>query len=124
MPFSRRLGITYPNGLRHTIFTAATPMTDDRAMIVQFCYRNDTEEQARAEDVIAFDRAVTLEDRTILEGTEADVPLAWDPDHVEYNMMTDRPGVRMRRKLRALLARHGEVEWRADGPVLSTEAAE
>jgi phenylpropionate dioxygenase-like ring-hydroxylating dioxygenase large terminal subunit len=124
MPFSRRLGITYPNGLRHTIFTAATPMTDDRAMIVQFCYRNDTEAQARAEDVIAFDRAVTLEDKAILEGTEPDVPLSWDPDRVEYNMMTDRPGVRMRRMLRALLEAHGEAEWRADGSAAPVSAAE
>lgn len=115
MPFARRSGHTYPNGLRHTIFTAATPMTDDRAMIVQFCFRNDTEDQTRAADVIAFDRAVTLEDKRILEGTEPDVPLGWDPDCVEFNMMTDRPGVRMRRMFAALLERHGEVEWRADG---------
>ena len=117
MPFARRSGHTYPNGLRHTIFTAATPMTDDRAMIVQFCFRNDTEAQTPAADVIAFDRAVTLEDKRILEGTEPDVPLAWDPSSIEYNMMTDRPGVRMRRMLIALLAEHGEAEWRADGSV-------
>ena len=126
MPFSRRLGITYPNGLRHTIFTAATPMTDDRAMIVQFCLRNDTEAEAHTEDIIAFDRAVTLEDKRILEGTEPDVPLEWDPAHVEYNMMTDRPGVCMRKMLRALLAEHGESEWRADGsaaPAIPTESA-
>lgn len=124
MPFSRRLGITYPNGLRHTIFTAATPMTDDKAMIVQFCFRNDTEEDARAEDIIAFDRAVTLEDKLILEGTDPDVPLTWDDENVEFNMMTDRPGVRMRKRLLALLAEHGESEARREGPWVPAIAAE
>ncbi|MFN7192655.1 MAG: Rieske 2Fe-2S domain-containing protein [Rhodospirillales bacterium] len=107
MPFVRRLGITYPNGLRHTIITAATPMTDDTTMLVQWCYRSDTEEQAPAADIVAFDRLVTLEDKVILESCDPDVPL---DERFETHMPSDMPGLRMRRMLRELLARHGETE--------------
>lgn len=36
-------------------------------MILQWVYRNDSGADVPAQDVIAFDRAVTLEDRAILE---------------------------------------------------------
>jgi hypothetical protein len=107
MPFVRRLGITYPNGLRHTIITAATPMTDDTTMLVQWCYRSDTEDQAPAADIVAFDRLVTLEDKIILESCDPDVPL---DERFETHMPSDMPGLRMRRMLRELLERHGETE--------------
>jgi phenylpropionate dioxygenase-like ring-hydroxylating dioxygenase large terminal subunit len=111
MPFVRRLGITYPHGLRHTIITAATPMTDNRSMVVQFCYRSDSEAEAKAADIIAFDRQVTLEDKEILESTEYDVPLD-NKDLAEFHMASDTPGLRMRRMLQDLLAEHGEAESR------------
>lgn len=105
MPFIRTLKITYPNGLIHLIFTAATPIDDRSSQIVQFCLRNDTEAAVTAESVIAFDRAVTLEDRAILEGTDHDVPLSLS---AEQHMATDKPGIVMRRKLAALLRDGGE----------------
>jgi phenylpropionate dioxygenase-like ring-hydroxylating dioxygenase large terminal subunit len=114
MPFARRLAIQYPHGLVHTIITCATPMTDKSSMILQWCYRNDTEEQVSTADVIAFDRAVTLEDKRILESTDPDVPLA-DSDGEEMHMHTDYPGVVMRRMFQKLLADHGETEQRAGG---------
>ena len=43
MPFFRRAAIRYPHGLIHVLVTCATPMTDDRSMILQWVYRNDTE---------------------------------------------------------------------------------
>jgi phenylpropionate dioxygenase-like ring-hydroxylating dioxygenase large terminal subunit len=116
MPFCRKLGITYPNGLRHTIFTGATPIDDHRSMVVQFCYRNDTEEQAPAADIIAFDREVTFEDKYILEGTEADVPLSDDTGR-EISMPSDKPGVIMRRMLSELIER-------SEGPTPVANAAE
>jgi phenylpropionate dioxygenase-like ring-hydroxylating dioxygenase large terminal subunit len=108
MPFNMRLGINYPNGLTHTIVNIMTPVDDTRSMLVQFCYRNDTEEQAKAADIIAFDRAVTLEDRHILEGTESDVRLV---DHApqEMSMTSDRPGLLIRRMLHDLLVKSGEA---------------
>ena len=102
-PFLRKLRIQYPNGLSHFIVTGATPIDDGSSMIVQFVFRNDTEAHARSEDVIAFDRIVTNEDREILESTDPDVPL--DQTGLEMNMPCDRPGVLMRRmRLRMLEA--------------------
>jgi hypothetical protein len=74
---------------------------------VQFCVRNDTEADASAEDVIAFDRQVVLEDRVVLETTNYDTPL---DVAVEQHMPSDQPGIVMRRKLLALFQQHGETE--------------
>ena len=106
-PFLRKLRITYPNGLSHSIVTCATPIDDASSMVVQFVFRNDTEEQARAADVIAFDRVVTDEDRDILESTDFDVPL--DQTGIEMNMPSDRPGVLMRRMLARMIADHAAM---------------
>ncbi|MEO0987735.1 MAG: aromatic ring-hydroxylating dioxygenase subunit alpha [Cyanobacteria bacterium J06639_14] len=100
LPFVRSLKITYPNGLVHLIFTAATPISDRSIQVVQFCLRNDTEADAKASDIIAFDRAVTLEDKAILEGTEYDVPL---DIQAEQHMASDKPGIVMRHRLAALI---------------------
>ncbi|GAB4372894.1 MAG: aromatic ring-hydroxylating dioxygenase subunit alpha [Elainellaceae cyanobacterium] len=105
MPFARTLKITYPNGLVHLIFTAATPINDRISQIVQFCFRNDTEADASAESINAFDRLVTLEDKVILEGTDYDVPLVTAD---EQHMFTDKPGIVMRHKLAALIKAHTE----------------
>ena len=109
MPFARTLKIQYPNGLIHLIFSAATPIDDQTSQLIQFCCRNDTEADAKAADVIAFDRIVTQEDREILETTDYDAPL--DPRE-EQHMASDKPGILMRHKLAALLKAHGEVEQR------------
>ena len=109
MPFCRSLHITYPSNLIHIIFTAATPINDTTSQIVQFCLRNDSEAEAKASDIIAFDRAVTLEDRAILETTDSDTPLDLAQ---EQHMASDKPGIIMRHKLAALLKVHGEVEQR------------
>ncbi|GAB4372898.1 MAG: molybdenum cofactor-independent xanthine hydroxylase subunit HpxD [Elainellaceae cyanobacterium] len=103
MPFARTLKIHYPNGLIHLIFTAATPIDDRTSQLVQFCLRNDTEADAKAEDVIAFDRVVTQEDKVVLETTDYDVPLEISR---EQHMPSDKPGIVMRRRLAALLKAH------------------
>ena len=124
MPFNRRLGIIYPNGLHHVLITCATPIDDARSMVVQFVFRNDREADAPAADVVAFDRKVTLEDIYILESTDPDVPL---DGAGELNMASDKPGLIMRRKLRELLAAHGETEVRAPAaspPPIAVDAAE
>lgn len=111
MPFARRTAIRYPHGLIHVLVTCATPMDDGNTMVVQWVYRNDTEEDVCAADVVAFDRAVTLEDQLILESCEPDVPLA-TTDGEEMHMVSDRPGLIMRRMLSQLLREHGETEQR------------
>ncbi|MBW4696133.1 MAG: aromatic ring-hydroxylating dioxygenase subunit alpha [Lyngbya sp. HA4199-MV5] len=109
MPFARTLKIQYPNGLIHLIFSAATPIDDQTSQLIQFCFRNDTEAEAKAADVIAFDRTVTQEDREVLETTDYDAPL---DIREEQHMASDKPGILMRHKLAALLKAHGEVEQR------------
>jgi phenylpropionate dioxygenase-like ring-hydroxylating dioxygenase large terminal subunit len=109
LPFLRRLHIRYPGGLDHIIVTAATPVADDACQVVQFCFRNDTERDAAAADIIAFDRRVTEEDRAILESTDFDAPLDMNSG-VERHMPSDQPGLLMRRMLHDLLAAHGEIE--------------
>jgi phenylpropionate dioxygenase-like ring-hydroxylating dioxygenase large terminal subunit len=109
MPFLRVSRIDYPTGLTHVLVTAATPVDDRVSRICQWVYRNDTEADAPAEKVIAFDRAVTTEDKVVLEGTSWDVPLNMAE---ELHMPSDKPGVEMRRRLSALLAAHGEAEAR------------
>ena len=107
MPFTIKLKITYPNGLEHIVVNTMTPISDRTSQMVQFCLRNDTEADTPATDVIAFDRAVTLEDKRILESTDYDVPLM--PSREEH-MFTDRPGIMIRKKVAALLKAQGEIE--------------
>jgi phenylpropionate dioxygenase-like ring-hydroxylating dioxygenase large terminal subunit len=109
MPFARTLKIHYPNGLIHLIFNAVTPIDDKTSQIIQFCFRNDTEAEAKADDVIAFDRIVTQEDREVLETTDYDAPLNI---RAEQHMPSDKPGILMRQRLATLLKAHGEVEQR------------
>lgn len=114
MPFARSLTITYPNGLIHCIVTVATPIHDGRSQIVQFCLRNDTEADAPAADIIAFDRAVTLEDRAILESTEASTAIDL---RAEQHMPSDQPGVIMRQQLASLLRSGDSASSRSPVPV-------
>ena len=113
LPFARCLSITYPHGLTHAIVTIATPINDDNCMILQWAYRNDTEEQVPSEAVLAMDRQITIEDRAILESCDSDVPLAIR-NREEANMASDRPGLVMRELLVDLLEKHGETESRRD----------
>jgi hypothetical protein len=85
----------YPNGLVHIIVNTMTPIDDGTSQMVQFCLRNDTEADTAAADVVAFDRAVTLEDKRILESTDYDVPLVLNR---EEHMLTDQPGILIRKK--------------------------
>ncbi|MGB5974549.1 MAG: aromatic ring-hydroxylating dioxygenase subunit alpha, partial [Nodosilinea sp.] len=111
MPFTIKLKITYPNGLEHIVVNTMTPISDRTSQMVQFCLRNDTEADTPAQDVTAFDRAVTLEDKRILESTDYDVPLT--PSREEH-IFTDRPGIMIRKQVAALLKAHGEVEQTRD----------
>ena len=103
MPFTIKLKITYPNGLEHIVVNTMTPISDRTSQMVQFCVRNDTEAETPAADVIAFDRAVTLEDKRILASTDYDVPLRASQ---EEHMFTDKPGIMIRKKVAALIKAH------------------
>jgi phenylpropionate dioxygenase-like ring-hydroxylating dioxygenase large terminal subunit len=112
MPFFRKLRMRYPTGLVHTIITAATPISDHSSQIIQIAYRNDTEAEAKASDIIAFDRAVVTEDREVLESTTFDTPVDLRRRE-EMHMASDQPGLLMRKQLLAKFHEHGEEEAHA-----------
>jgi phenylpropionate dioxygenase-like ring-hydroxylating dioxygenase large terminal subunit len=120
IPFSRKMHITYPNGLIHIICTLTAPIDDRRSTVIQFALRNDAEADVSAASVVAFDRQVTNEDKAVLQECEWDIPLDIASGE-EFHMPSDKPGMIMRRRLRELLLQHGETEARAgtDGAVLS-----
>ena len=110
LPFSRRLDIEYPSGIRHVIINCFTPIDDGRIQLCQWLFRNDTEAQCPARLLIDFDAEITREDKEILESTDPDAVVDLRRRGVEYSMESDRPGVLIRRKLFELLRRHGEAE--------------
>ena len=122
MPFSVRMTLSYANGLKHIIVAWITPVDDQHTLFNQFVLRNDSEADAPAADVIAWDVKVTSEDRAILETTDWDVPLDTRSGE-ERNMPIDRPGIELRRRLHKLLQDHGEREARRDEAGWSATAA-
>jgi phenylpropionate dioxygenase-like ring-hydroxylating dioxygenase large terminal subunit len=109
MPFCRRLDIEYPSGLRHIILNSATPIDDSNIQVVQWLYRNDTEADCPAQELIDWDFKITREDKDIIESTDPDTPIDMSR-HAEAHMASDRPGMIMRRRLMRLLEEHGECE--------------
>lgn len=109
MPFIRQTNITYPTGLIHSIVTCATPIDDDTCQLVQFVYRNDREEDVPTKSIIAFDRNVVDEDMDVLETTDSNVSLNI-ARKAENHMLSDQPGILMRKMLLELLKKYGEQE--------------
>jgi phenylpropionate dioxygenase-like ring-hydroxylating dioxygenase large terminal subunit len=110
LPFSRRLDIEYPSGIRHVIINGFTPIDDGSMQLCQWLFRNDTEAECPAQMLIDFDAEITREDKDILESTDPDALVDTRRRGVEYSMDSDRPGMLIRKKLMELLARHGESE--------------
>ncbi|MFD0668871.1 aromatic ring-hydroxylating dioxygenase subunit alpha [Ramlibacter sp. MAHUQ-53] len=113
LPFSRRLDIEYPSGIRHVIINCFTPIDDGSIQLCQWLFRNDTEEDCPAQMLIDFDAEITREDKDILESTDPDAVVDLRRRGVEYSMDSDRPGILIRRKLMEVLARAGEEEIHA-----------
>lgn len=122
LPFSRRFGCMYPaSGRHHIIYNCATPIDDKSLMLVQWLYRNDSEEDCSAQELIDWDRPITDEDRDILEATDYDACID-TRRRVEFHMESDKPGLLMRRMLMELFTREGESE--AFRPVIEIQPAE
>jgi phenylpropionate dioxygenase-like ring-hydroxylating dioxygenase large terminal subunit len=100
-PFLRVMGIRYPNGLHHMLVTGICPVDDDHLRLVQWAIRNDTEADVPAADVVAFDRAVTLEDRWLLEKTSSAYELG-PTDNVHIKV--DRGTIAVRKIYREIVA--------------------
>jgi phenylpropionate dioxygenase-like ring-hydroxylating dioxygenase large terminal subunit len=110
LPFSRRLDIEYPSGIRHIIINCFTPIDDGNIQLCQWLFRNDTEADCPAQMLIDFDEEITREDKDILESTDPDAVIDTRRRGIEFSMESDRPGMLIRKKLMELLARHGEQE--------------
>ena len=110
LPFSRRLDIEYPSGIRHIIINCFTPIDDGHIQLCQWLFRNDTEADCPADMLIHFDEVITREDKDILESTDHDAVVDMRRRGVEFSMDSDRPGILIRKKLMELLAKHGEAE--------------
>jgi phenylpropionate dioxygenase-like ring-hydroxylating dioxygenase large terminal subunit len=109
LPFSRRFGCSYDSGVDHIIYNCATPIDDERMVLVQWLYRNDTEADCPAQVLIDWDGKVTAEDREILEATDSDACID-TRRRQEFHMPSDKPGLLIRKQLMALLTAHGETE--------------
>jgi phenylpropionate dioxygenase-like ring-hydroxylating dioxygenase large terminal subunit len=110
LPFVRRFGCVYaPSGRHHIIYNCATPIDDEHISLAQWLYRDDTEDDCSAVELIAWDRPIVDEDRDILEATDPDAALDLQR-RTEQHMASDRPGLLMRKRLLALLREHGESE--------------
>jgi phenylpropionate dioxygenase-like ring-hydroxylating dioxygenase large terminal subunit len=110
LPFSRRLDIEYPSGIRHVIVNCFTPIDDANIQLVQWLFRNDTEADCPAQLLIDFDHVITREDKEMLEATDPDALVDTRRRGVEFSMDSDRPGMLIRKRLMELLAAHGEPE--------------
>jgi len=91
----------YDNGLEHVLFKIATPIDDRSSIFVQFVARNDNPSPEKVREVIAADRAVTNEDRPILEGVVPDFPIEVN---TEIHTRADRMTIEYRRILAELAA--------------------
>ena len=103
LPGSFSIRIGYPNGLVHGICGFATPIDNEHVQRIQFVFRNDTEADAPAAGVAAFDLSVQREYRRLMETMEAHFPLS---PHAEAQMAMDRPGLLLRQRLVALIEAH------------------
>jgi phenylpropionate dioxygenase-like ring-hydroxylating dioxygenase large terminal subunit len=110
LPFSRRLDIEYPSGIRHIIINCFTPIDDGRIQLCQWLFRNDTEAQCPEAMLVHFDEVITREDKDILESTDPDAVVDLRRRGVEYSMDSDRPGILIRKHLMSLLSQHAETE--------------
>ncbi len=84
-------------------------------MLVQWLYRNDSEEACSTQELIDWDAAITAEDRDILEATDADACVD-TTRRTEFHMPSDKPGLVIRRQLLELLRAHGEEEIHRGSP--------
>jgi phenylpropionate dioxygenase-like ring-hydroxylating dioxygenase large terminal subunit len=107
-PFFTWLHITYPDGLRHIMAKAITPIDDDHCFLAQIVLRSDTEADRPAADVVQFDVDVEEEDRQLLDLLPAPFPLA---PHLNAHARADRNSLALRRMWTDLVTGHWLPSW-------------
>ncbi|WP_133128479.1 hypothetical protein [Legionella nagasakiensis] len=81
--------------------------------MVQFCFRNDSDAEVPREELIKFERRILDEGRSVLETTDYNYPVF--SEYTEAHMLTDKPGVLVRKKSLKTIIRI------IDGRILLTE---
>ncbi len=99
LPFTVRSTIHYHTGLDHLILLCSTPVDDVTSLFTFVIWRND-DHSVPAEDVIAFDRAIGAEDKSMLENVPGVLPL---DQQATVSVQSDRPSVEWRRRLSTML---------------------
>jgi phenylpropionate dioxygenase-like ring-hydroxylating dioxygenase large terminal subunit len=104
--------LEYPeNGLIHVLYKTATPIDDATTLFCQFIFRNDAPDAERQKGIIAVDRQVQSEDKTLLEGITPEFPLEVT---TEVHTRSDRMTLEYRRILAELAAENSAVRPDAD----------
>ena len=99
LPFTTRSTIRYATGLEHILLLLTTPMDDVTSYFTFVVWRND-DFSVPADEVIAFDRRIGLEDKTMLERIPGVLPL---DVAATASVQADRPSLAWRRQFAALL---------------------
>lgn len=107
-PFHGHIAITYPDGLRHIMFKAITPVDDEHCVLTQIVLRTDTEQDRPAGDILAFDVEVENEDRELLELLPVGFPLA---PHLNAHARADRNSLALRRLWTELVTGRWTPTW-------------
>ncbi|SNQ46057.1 Rieske (2Fe-2S) iron-sulfur domain protein [Frankia canadensis] len=107
-PFHAHIHITYPDGLRHLMVKAITPVDDTHCVLLQIVLRTDGEADRPAADIRAFDVAVENEDRELLETLPARFPLA---PHLNVHARADRNSLAIRRLWTDLVTGRWQPTW-------------
>jgi phenylpropionate dioxygenase-like ring-hydroxylating dioxygenase large terminal subunit len=103
LPFTTRSTIRYATGLEHILLLLTTPMDDVTSYFTFVVWRND-DFSVPADEVVAFDRRIGLEDKTMLERIPGVLPLDIT---ATASVQADRPSLAWRRQFAALLQGRG-----------------
>jgi phenylpropionate dioxygenase-like ring-hydroxylating dioxygenase large terminal subunit len=109
MPATFILHLTYPNGLVQEIVSFVTPISDQVSRRIHMSFRNDTEADAPAAGITAYDMMVAAEDRVLLETCGPDYPIDL---HAEAHMWLDQATIGIRKAVADWLASPPEARAR------------
>jgi phenylpropionate dioxygenase-like ring-hydroxylating dioxygenase large terminal subunit len=99
LPFTTCSTIRYATGLEHILLLLTTPIDDVTSYFTFVVWRND-DFTVPADEVVAFDRRIGLEDKTMLERIPGVLPL---DVAATASVQADRPSLAWRRQFSALL---------------------
>jgi phenylpropionate dioxygenase-like ring-hydroxylating dioxygenase large terminal subunit len=99
LPFTTRSTIRYATGLEHILLLLTTPIDDVTSYFTFVVWRND-DFSVSADEVVAFDRRIGMEDKAMLERIPGVLSLEVA---AAVSVQADRPSLAWRRQFVALL---------------------